>query len=70
MLIPTTAGPMLIGGTSDWSFVSKRKIYIYLFIFVLETFSSFRTIYNRSVSTAAASFTITSKYQQPTRDYT
>jgi hypothetical protein len=31
MPIPTTVGSMPIGGTGDWSSVSKRKIYIYLF---------------------------------------
>jgi hypothetical protein len=39
MPIPTTIGPMPIGGTSDWSSVSKRKINIY--VFYLQSFSSF-----------------------------
>jgi hypothetical protein len=30
--ISTTIGPIPIGSTSDWPSVSKRKIYIYLFI--------------------------------------
>jgi len=32
MPIPTTVGSMPIGGTGDWSSVSKRKINIYLFL--------------------------------------
>jgi hypothetical protein len=39
MPIPTTVGPMPIGNTGDWSSVSKRRIYIYLFL--LKIFSTF-----------------------------
>ncbi len=39
MPIPTTVGPMPVGNTHDWSSVSKRKIYIYLFL--LRIFFSF-----------------------------